>query len=64
MRTNVVLNDEQVKKAMELGSFKSKKAAIEAGLKLIVQVKSQEKLKGLRGKLRWEGDLDAMRIDA
>lgn len=49
MRTNIVLNDELVNKAIKLGSFKSKKAAIEAGLKLIIQMKSQEKLRELRG---------------
>ena len=63
MRTNVVLNDDLVKEAIELGEFKSKKAATEAGLKLIIQIKSQEKLKELRGKLKWEGDIEAMRID-
>ena len=54
---------EVIEKAIKLGSFKSKKAAIEAGLKLIIQIKSQEKLRELRGKLKWEGNLDTMRID-
>lgn len=63
MRTNVILNDELIEKAIKLGSFKTKKAAIEAGLKLLIQIKSQEKLRELRGKLHWEGDLEKMRAD-
>lgn len=63
MRTNVILNDELIEKAIQLGSFKTKKAAIEAGLKLLIQIKSQEKLRELRGKLHWEGDLEKMRTD-
>jgi Arc/MetJ family transcription regulator len=61
MRTNVILNDELIEKAIQLGSFKTRKAAIEAGLKLLIQIKSQEKLRELRGKLHWEGDLEKMR---
>jgi hypothetical protein len=36
---------------------------VEKGLKLLVQIKKQEHLKNLRGKLEWDGDLDAMRLD-
>ena len=61
MRTNVVLNDELVNKALEVGEFKTKKAAIEAGLQLLVQVRSQQKLREFRGKVKWEGDLEEMR---
>ena len=63
MRTNVVLNDELINKAIKLGSFESKKAAIEAGLKLLIQIKSQQKIRELRGKLKWEGNLEEMRTD-
>lgn len=63
MRTNVVLDDELIERAMESGGFRTKKSAIEAGLRLLVQVKSQERLRQLKGKVRWEGDLDAMRRD-
>jgi len=49
--------------AMKLGRLKTKKAVVEAGLKLLVQIKKQEKIKNLRGKLKWDDDLDAMRMD-
>jgi Arc/MetJ family transcription regulator len=49
--------------AMEASGLKTKKAAIEEGLKLLVQLKSQAKIKDFRGKLRWKGNLDEMRLD-
>jgi Arc/MetJ family transcription regulator len=49
--------------AMMLSKLKTKKAVVETGLKLLVQIKKQERLKSLRGKLEWDGDLDEMRLD-
>jgi len=63
MRTNVVLDDELIAHALKCGGYRTKRSAIEAGLRLLVQVKSQEKLRNLKGKVRWEGDLDDMRRD-
>jgi hypothetical protein len=48
---------------MALSKLKTKKAVVETGLKLLVQIKKQERLKNLRGKLQWDGDLDAMGLD-
>ena len=42
---------------------RSKKEAVELGLKALIQLKKQEALKGFRGKLKWRGDLDRMRTD-
>lgn len=63
MRTNIVIDDDLMDEAMKLGRLKTKKAVVEAGLKLLVQIKKQEKIKNLRGKLKWDDDLDAMRMD-
>lgn len=63
MRTNIVIDDELMKEAMTLSRLKTKKAVVESGLRLLVQIKKQEQIKSLRGKLKWEGDLDAMRLD-
>ena len=63
MRTNIVIDNDLINEAMALGNLKTKKEAVEAGLKLFVQMKRQEQLKNLRGKLKWEGDLDKMRSD-
>lgn len=63
MRTNVVIDDDLMTRALRSSGFRTKRAAIEAGLRLLVQVNSQKKLRGLAGKIAWEGDLDAMRRD-
>lgn len=63
MRTNIVIDDQLIEKAMRLTGLKTKKATVEAGLNLIINLKQQEKIKDLRGKLSWEGDLDKMRAD-
>ena len=63
MRTNIVIDDDLMNEAMTLSQIKTKKAIVETGLKLLVEIKKQEQLKSLRGKLKWDGDLDAMRLD-
>ena len=63
MRTSIVIDDQSMSRALESGDHKTKKSAIEAALKLLVQVNSQQKLRRLRGMIKWEGDLDQMRRD-
>ena len=63
MRTNVVLDDELIKSALKLSGFKTKRKAIEEGLKLLIDVHRQRRIKGFRGKLRWAGNLNEMRRD-
>jgi Arc/MetJ family transcription regulator len=63
MRTNVVIDDDLMESALRASGIKTKKDAIEEGLKLLVQLKAQEKIKGFRGKLRWSGSLHKMRLD-
>jgi len=63
VRTNVVLDDELMARALESSGCRTKRAAIEAGLRLLVQVNAQKKLRTLKGKVTWEGDLDEMRRD-
>ena len=63
MRTNVVINDELMARALKSGGYKTKRSAIEDGLRLLVQIQSQKKLRKLKGKVHWEGDLEEMRRD-
>jgi Arc/MetJ family transcription regulator len=63
MRTNIVIDDSLMKEAMRASGAKTKREAVERSLKLMVRMKRQEKMRQLRGKLRWEGDLTAMRHD-
>ncbi len=63
MRTNIVIDDELIKEAMALSQLKTKRAVVETGLRLLVQIKKQERIKNFRGKLEWDGNLDSMRLD-
>lgn len=64
MRTNIVIDDQLISEAMKLAGLQTKRETVEAGLRLLVQIKQQERLRTLRGKLPWEGDLERMRTDA
>lgn len=63
MRTNIEIDEDLMEEAIKLSGLKTKKATVEAGLKLIISLNLQEKIKNLRGKLKWEGDLHEMRLD-
>ena len=63
MRTNVVIDDDLMESALKVSGKKTKKEAIEEGLRLLVRMKDQERIKGFRGKLKWTGNLDEMRTD-
>ncbi len=61
MRTNIVIDDDLIRKAMKATGLHTKKAVVEAGLKLLIDVKAQAGIRRLRGKVKWEGHLDEMR---
>ena len=63
MRTNIVIDDELMESALKLGEFPTKKALVEAALSLYIQLRQQANLRQYKGKLAWDGDLDAMRQD-
>ncbi len=54
MRTNIEIDDELMAAAMEAGGFKTKKEAVEEGLRLVRRRKVYEGLLALRGKLQWD----------
>jgi Arc/MetJ family transcription regulator len=64
MRTNIEIDEKLLREAMKATGLKTKKATVEEGLKLIVTLKNQEKIKSFRGKLNWDGDLEKMRTDS
>jgi Arc/MetJ family transcription regulator len=63
MRTNIVIDDDLMKQVLKLTGLKTKREAVEQGLKSLVRLKQQEQIRKFRGKLQWEGDLDSMRRD-
>jgi Arc/MetJ family transcription regulator len=63
MRTNIVIDDKLLAEAMKLSGARTKREVVEDSLRLLVRLKQQEKIRGARGKLKWTGELEAMRRD-
>jgi Arc/MetJ family transcription regulator len=64
MRTNIVIDDQLMKRAMRASGASTKREAVQKSLELMVRLAEQERLlRSARGKLHWEGDLTAMRRD-
>ncbi|WP_404789223.1 type II toxin-antitoxin system VapB family antitoxin [Altericista sp. CCNU0014] len=61
MRTNIVIDDDLMTEALQVTGLKTKREVVEVALQKLVQLKKQEAIKSFRGKLPWDGDLDAMR---
>ena len=64
MRTNIEIDDDLMDQAMKASGLATKRETVEAGLRLLVQLKRQRGIRTYRGKLRWEGNLERMRRDA
>ena len=62
MRTNIDIDDRLMRDAMRKSRSRTKRAAVEAGLRLLVSTWAQASIRRLRGKVRWEGDLHKSRI--
>jgi Arc/MetJ family transcription regulator len=63
MRTNIVIDDKLMSDTLRATGLKTKREAVELGLKTLLRLRQQSEIKTLRGKVTWEGDLDAMRRD-
>jgi len=63
MRTNIVIDDDLMQQVLKQTGLKTKREAVEEGLKSLLRLKHQDQIRSLRGKFAWEGDLDSMRRD-
>jgi Arc/MetJ family transcription regulator len=63
MRTNIVIDDKLMKETLRLTGLKTKREAVDLGLRTVVRLRKQDNIRRFRGKLKWQGDLDAMRTD-
>ncbi len=61
MRTNIEIDDNLMANALEATGLSTKKEAVELGLKALIKLNKQASIRALRGKLKWEGNLDEMR---
>jgi Arc/MetJ family transcription regulator len=62
MRTNIEIDNQLIRQAMRCSGARTKRAAVEAALKLLVKTHAQAGIRKLRGKVQWEGDLDESRL--
>jgi Arc/MetJ family transcription regulator len=63
MRTNIVIDNILMQEALKATGLKTKKEAVELGLKTLITLRNQAAIKELKGKLHWEGSLDELRTD-
>jgi Arc/MetJ family transcription regulator len=63
MRTNIVIDDKLMHDTLRATGLKTKREVVEEGLRTLLRLRRQEGIRRLRGKLNWQGDLNAMRTD-
>lgn len=63
MRTNIDIDDQLMDEALRRSGAATKRAAVEEGLRLLINTRRQTGIRKLRGKVKWTGDLDAWRTD-
>ena len=63
MRTNIIIDDTLMSDVLKVTGVKSKREAVELGLKTLLMLKQQESIKAFKGKLNWDAELEIMRVD-
>jgi Arc/MetJ family transcription regulator len=63
MRTHIEIDESLMKEAMRASGAKSPREAVELGLRTLVRLAAQEKVRQLKGAIAWEGELNAMRTE-
>jgi Arc/MetJ family transcription regulator len=63
MRTNIVIDDKLMRDTLRATGLKTKREAVDLGLRTLLRLRRQAAIRRLRGKFEWHGDLDAMRSD-
>jgi len=63
VRTNIVIEDKLMRDTLRATGLKTKREAVELGLRTLLRLRKQAAIRRLRGRLVWQGDLDAMRTD-
>jgi Arc/MetJ family transcription regulator len=63
MRLNIEIDDELMRETLRATGLRNKREAVELGLRTLLRLTRQAKIREFRGKLHWEGDLGAMRTD-
>lgn len=61
MRTNIVIDDQLMRETLRATGLKTKREAVEQGLRTLLRLSRQAEIRKFRGKLNWQGDLEEMR---
>jgi len=61
MRTNIVINDKLIEEGLNITKLKTKKELVNFALKELIRRKKMYEILDLRGKVKWEGNLEEMR---
>jgi Arc/MetJ family transcription regulator len=64
MRTNIVIDDQLMRDTLRVTGLKTKREAVEEALRTLIRLRRQAGIRRFRGKLDWQGDLNAMRRDS
>jgi Arc/MetJ family transcription regulator len=62
VRTNIEIDDKLMRQAMRSSGARTKRAAVEEALRLLIRTRDQRAIRRLRAKVTWEGDLEASRL--
>ena len=63
MRTNIEIDDKLMADTLRVTGLRTKREAVDLGLRTLLRLRKQGEAKALRSKLDWQGDLDALRRD-
>lgn len=63
MRTNIVIDDKLMRETLRATGLKTKREAVETALRTLLRLSKQDEIRRFRGRLKWQGDLEAMRSD-
>ncbi len=63
MRTNIVIDDKLMRDTLKATGARTKREVVELGLRTLLRLRQQEEIRRHRGRLYWQGDLEAMRAD-
>jgi Arc/MetJ family transcription regulator len=63
MRTNIVIDDRLMRETLRATGLKTKREAVDQALRTLLRLRRQASIRQFRGKLDWQGDLNAMRSD-
>jgi Arc/MetJ family transcription regulator len=61
MRTNIVIDEDLMKKGIHYTGLRTKKELVNFALRELIQRKERKEILRLKGKLHWEGDLEELR---